>query len=93
MDKSDTVEVCLMKNKGKTFVKVRVRSKVKTGLISQDQMEYTDVKTMEYRVQAMGGALAEYQAEQFGDSHNPDEIAKLAREAFNEMMQELEASG
>ena len=39
------------------------------------------------------GALAEYQSEVFGDKHDPIQCEKLAKEAFVEMVKDLESQG
>lgn len=40
---------------------------------------------MRREVENTGGALAEYQCENYGDAHDPEECAKAALEAFEEL--------
>lgn len=71
------------------FVRFFLRSRIKTNILSQDSF-HRDDEHREKRIQAIGGALAEYQNETYGDMHNPGEMAKLATEAFEKLMSELE---
>ncbi len=43
-----------------------------------------------YRVKTAGGALAEYQCEQYGDVHDPGECADGALEAYCKLVSDLE---
>ena len=71
------------------FVRFFLRSKVKPTILSMDALHRDDADR-EKRIQAIGGALAEYQNETYSDDHQPGEIAKLATEAFAKLMTEIE---
>lgn len=71
------------------FVRFFLRSAVKPTILSLDAL-HRDDPDREKRIQTIGGALAEYQNETYGDSHQPSEIAKLATEAFGKLMTEIE---
>ena len=88
------IEVALFRRKNNSgFLKVKLRSHMKPGLISFKDIELDSVgnKTeMARAVEIAGGALAEYQDEQYGDRHDPSDCAKLAKETFEELWAELE---
>lgn len=71
------------------FVRFFLRSTVKPTILSMNTL-HRDDDHREQRIQSIGGALAEYQNETYGDSHQPSEIAKLATEAFAKVMTEIE---
>jgi len=71
------------------FVRFFLRSTVKPTILSMDAIHRDDADR-EKRIQAIGGAIAEYQNETYGDSHEPSAIAKLATEAFAKLMTEIE---
>lgn len=92
-----TVEVQLFKRKNNTgYIKVRLRSEMKAGIISYKDIDLDSVNSesdMERAVNIAGGALAEYQIQRYEDKHDPSECAKLAVEAFKEMWAELKQRG
>jgi len=84
--RKDDVEVQLWyRPDGSRYVKVLLRSKMKNKIISSNQMDL-DLLNMNKKVAIMGGALAEYQCEAFGDSHNPFEVARATVEAYSEAL-------
>ena len=84
-DTNDNIEVGLFERPNRTrFYRVSLRSRLKPGRISQGSVEI-DADRIEYQIQCMGGALAEHQYTQYGDSYDPDECAQLALEAYKEL--------
>ena len=71
------------------FVRFFLRSTVKPTILSMDTVHRDDADR-EKRIETIGGAIAEYQNETYGDSHEPSAIAKLATEAFGQLMTEIE---
>jgi len=74
------------------FVKVRLRSKMRSNVISYKDIEagtHLDEQKMRHNAEVVGGALAEYQTGMYGDTHDPSDCARAAREAFMEMMSDL----
>lgn len=88
-----TVEVKLFKrNDGTGFVQVRLRSQIKTNVISFKDLEINEIGStlaLHDASEVAGGALAEYQNELYGDQHDPSQCAALAKEAFTELWAEL----
>lgn len=72
--------------------RVRVTSKVRAGLRASNDVPATSDR-LEYRVAIAAAACAEHQNEKYGDRHNPDYIAKVAVEAYREVVQKLEKNG
>ena len=78
--------------KDRTFVRVKVWSKVKKNIFS-----YTDLHVpghnrseMHKRCCFAGAMLAERQIVMFGDAHEPSYMARKAGEHFNELCDHLE---
>lgn len=85
---TDNLEVQIWSRPDETkYVKVILRSKVKPTILSSNQMDL-DIINMPERVAVMAGALAEYQCEKFGDTHEPMIVAQYGMEAFNEALLE-----
>lgn len=88
-----TIEVKTFKrDDGTGFITVRLWSVVKGNVISFKDLEINDIgspRALADAAEVTGGALAEYQNEQYGDRHDPSQCAALAREAFTEMWAEL----
>ena len=87
------VEVVLhVKDQPEPFFMVRVFSAKPQGtggvLISQHAVKPKD-GNIHVRVMMTAGSLAEYQNKTYRDTHDPDEVAKAAGEAFNELMGRL----
>lgn len=77
-----TVDAFRRKN-GSFFMRVQLRSDVKSNVISRYEVEldrYTDKRAFLRAVEIAGGALAEHQVETHKDRHDPGECAKVARE-------------
>lgn len=72
--------------------RVRVTSNVRKGLRASNDIPANSDR-VEYRVAIAAAACAEHQNEKYGDRHNPDYIAKVAVEAYREVLQKLEKSG
>lgn len=82
----DNLEVQIWSRPDETkYVKVILRSTVKPNILSSNQMDLYPVN-MPQNVAVMAGALAEYQCEKYGDTHEPMVIAKYAMDAFNESL-------
>ncbi len=82
--KSDSLEVQIWSRPDQSrYVKVLLRSKIKPELLSSNQMDLEPTSAMSAKVSVMAGALAEYQCDVFGDSHEVMEIAHMAMDAFN----------
>lgn len=88
------VEVVLYQRPDKTgWLRLKLWSQVKPRLHSFRDLELDRVSSKQEAARAMeitGGALAEYQCEKYGDVHDPSACAKAAREAFEELWDELE---
>ena len=83
---TDNLEVQIWTRPDETFyVKVILRSEVKPNLLSSNQRDLSPTD-MPKKVAIMAGALAEYQCENFGDTHEPVIVAQYAMEAFNESL-------
>jgi hypothetical protein len=87
------IEVVLYRRTDSTgFIKVKLRSIARPRLISFKDIDVEgDSIRMRSAVAAVGGALAEYQDEQYGDTHDPEECAKAAADAFDELWSDLES--
>lgn len=89
----ENIEVCLMQKPDTSyFIRVRLRSQARFGLIST--LDYATGKRLSYEelsgpISVIGGALAEYQIEQYGDLHEPEECALVAMEALRELLTDL----
>lgn len=83
---TDNLEVQIWTRPDETFyVKVILRSEVKPSLLSSNQMDLSPID-MPKKVAIMAGALAEYQCDKYGDTHEPVIVAQYALEAFNESL-------
>lgn len=90
----DTVKVELYRRtNGTHYVRVVLRSRVRPSHKSYailDPDNFPSRGKFERAVEIAGGALAERQALQYGDRHEPSEIARLALEAWRELLAEAE---
>lgn len=88
-----TVEVKVFKqDDGTGFVQVRLRSQIKVNVISFKDLKINEIgstRALSNAAEITGGALAEYQNEQYGDMHDPSQCAALAKETFDEVWAEL----
>jgi len=96
-EQTDNVaEVRLMRKKNQPdeyYVNVRVRSRVRKNLLSQHNIPLDSVGTkteMAKAVEIGAGALAEHQCENFGDTHDPEEVAKMCRSLYEELWRRVE---
>lgn len=88
-----TVEVKLFKRtEGTGYLSVRLRSQVKQNVISFKDLDINEIgseRALADAAEIAGGALAEYQNEQYGDQHDSSQCAALAKETFTELWAEL----
>lgn len=94
------IDLCADNETHETFLRVRLRSN-KKSLIGSTHWSYRDIQTKDIsskeqaikQVDIIGGALAEYQAEHFGDNHDASECARTAVSCLNELWDELASTG
>lgn len=86
-----TVEIKLFQRlaDGCQYARVRLRSLVRPGLISQNDVDRAGLAPFKFRVALAAAALAEHQCEKFGDKHDPDRIAYEAEDALRKAEMEL----
>lgn len=78
----------------KPYLRVELRSLMKTGAVSQYPIyNLTDGDHVRREVQAGSGALAEHQNELYGDHHDPEEIAKDSVEVLKRLVDHLKSEG
>lgn len=85
------VRVALKVDEGnpERYFHVQVKSKRRKGLLSGVKIPSSEGR-IELKIAAAGGSVAEDQNEKYGDKHNPDECAKLAVEAYRDVMRKIE---
>lgn len=83
------VKVSLVRKSENSPIKVEVALKSNIPSMSGPRWSFKvlDIDSrIERNVEIVGGALAEYQNELYRDNHNPDEVARIAKETFREVM-------
>lgn len=87
----NNLELQLMQRSDQTiFIKVRLRSDVKPGVIAQVNVNDQGAEDRTCQaVLAAGGALAEYLGENYGDQLSTDEVAREAKEMYKALVSEM----
>lgn len=81
------IEVRLMQRLNKSFyIEVKLRSEVKPKVKALGIVEQKDADML--TVAALAGALAEHLGERYGDTLDPEHVAKKAAVAYRELMAE-----
>ncbi len=76
-----------MQREDKTlYYEVKVGSEVKPLVKAVGILEYADADLK--KITVLGGALAEHLCEKYGDTLDPDIVARAAHEAFRELRAE-----
>lgn len=88
------VHVALLKDTdtGETVFRVRITSNVRKGLRASNDVP-VNAAHREKHIAIAAAACAEHQNEKYGDKHNPDYVAKVAVEAYKDVLKQLEHKG
>ena len=88
MIRVEQCEVKLIRNPGQKFkIKVRVRSKKREGLLSENEIDpgkYSGQRDLLVAIGVAGAATAEYLCDRYGDNFNLPKYAEYAQRAFLE---------
>lgn len=93
---SSKVQVLLCRRPdGVYFIRVRIQSKkpVTLGEAVWTQGEVEFDRQLEKKIEALGGALAEIQNEKLGDTHEPSDCARAAKEAWRKLAVNMKTKG
>lgn len=83
LEKPWNVHVSLLQKDGARWVKVRVKSEKQTNLHLEAELLLQGTSAhMRLTTMVLAGSLAERLCSEYGDRLNPDEVAKLAGEAY-----------